>query len=357
MRKSLSLYLILAVLGGLIGGWLEARTPRQVGQYGEGLSSAQTSPDGRKGAGLRNDGGERWSVTVWDTQTGKPLWGPQPIPHPPGTTTPLAWSEDGRWLAAASSDRVNLFDGATGKGRVLAANWLVREVRFSGPWLMARADGGVYVWDTQSGRQLQHISQSHLLAAALDASQKVLATASLDDSIRLFSLPEGKSLGSLPEGGGAVPTMNFVHSGQWLVSGHRFSRQRSQDCVMIYDWRHYKAHVPKLAQPDLVGFDVSPDGSRVVSRSHHVGTVWNGQSGAVVRHWNSSSLQCESISPDGRLLAGLPESEEGVVVTESDSGRPLGRLQHPRRPSQFRFFGAGLQVLHGSCSLWQFPGH
>ncbi len=333
--------------------WMtSASEPKKIGQFGEQLSRASASADGKLVAGLRQQGPEQWNLTVWDTATGKPAWPAQPVGHPPATSRPLAWSEDGRWLAVGGRDEVVVLEAASGKRRRLSASWLVREVRISGDWLMARCDGLLFLWDLKSGRLVRRLEQPSLLAADLNFERKWVATQSLDEAVRLYQMPEGRLLGQLP-GGGACTQLRFVRDGQWLVGGFRFRSQRNHDCVRVHDCLQRK-QLQQFSEPDMVGFDVCRDGSRVVSRSPQSMTLWNAESGQPIVRQQRPGLLCEALSPEGKSLLSLAENGRDVCWLVSDSGKQKALLEQAAPPQAFGYFGpGGGEILSGSCALWR----
>jgi len=351
-------FLCLASLGGLCdqairSTWFSSQTPQLIGRVGENLSAAATSPDNRYVAGLRHQGGEKWTVTIWETASGREVLGPRNVPHPPGTTNPLAWSPDSQLLAVGSAGEVNLWEVARGTSRRLNAEWLVRDVRFSGPWLMGRCDNAVFVWDWKSGRLIRRQPQDHLLAAAFSHSQKVLAAASLQDSVRLYSLPEGKLMRSLPAGPATVG-LEFVNQDKGLASAFRYRTDRPRDYAVIFDWQSGREVTGRLSEPDLVGFSVSADGSRLLTRNPQGGHIWDGSDGRSLLSFSMPGLVTDSLSADGKWVASLTGQTPQVVVWKSDGTGPRQPLQQQRTPYRFNFYQNGmLQVLDGACSVWK----
>lgn len=360
MLRRTAILLCLAGLGALCDQALRATLfplleapPKLVGRVGTDLALAQASPDGSRVAGLRNLGGERWTLTVWDTATQKELLSPRAVPHPPGTTYPLAWSPDGQTVAVGSAGEVSLWEVAGARQRVLKADWLVRDVRFSGDWLMARCDNALFVWSWKDGRQLRRFGQDHLLTAALDQGAGVLAAASFQDSIRLYSLPQGKPLGTLPAGPATI-NLEFVQGGQRLASGFRFRADRSKDCAILYDWRAGRA-AARVSEPDLVGFSVSQNGERLLTRCPQGGHLWDNQ-GRCLQEFEIPSLLTDSLSPDGSRVASAHGQLNQVVVWKPESNGGQTRLPSERPPYRFGFLPGGrVQVVDGACSVYQLP--
>ncbi|MFN8607256.1 MAG: hypothetical protein U0931_06975 [Vulcanimicrobiota bacterium] len=357
LRRSL-LFLSLAALGALSDRALRAclwplTAPRLVGRVGQDLVVAQASPDGSRVAGLRSLGSERWSLTVWDTASGRELLSPRPVPHPPGTTNPLAWSPDGQWVAVGSAGEVSLWEVDRNRQQVFKAEYLVREVRFSGDWLLARCDNALFVWNWKRGRLLRRLGQDHLLAADLNQSAAVLAAASLQDSIRLYSLPDGRPLKTLPAGPATV-NLDFVRDGQLLAAGFRFRNDRSKDCALLYDWRQGRT-ATRATEPDLVGFSTSRDGRRLLTRGPQGGHIWDDQ-GACLREFDMPALITDSLSPDGVRVASLHNHSRQVVIWQADAPEARTSLPSQHTPFRFGFLAGGrVQLLDGACSVYQLP--
>jgi WD40 repeat protein len=319
---------------------------------GDNLASAAASPDGKWVAGLRSEGPEKWSVTVWETATGRVQLQPQNLPHPPATTNGLAWNPNSRQLAVGTSSEVSLFTIHGQARQRLKAEWLIRDLRFSGDWVMARCDKALFVWRADSGKLLLRLPQDHLLAAALHQPRGVLAAASFQDSIRLYSLPQGRLMGTLPAGPATV-NMEFVAEGRSLAAAFRYQSQRQRDGAILYDWANGKAQTPLLPQPDLMGFSVSHNGRRLVTRSEPLCRVWDGTTGQLVLERALPCPLMDSVSADGRWVASLGYDSQDLQLWDADSGREVARLPHPGRPYSFRFFQAGLlQAVDGACSVW-----
>ncbi len=349
-------FLCLASLGFLCDRALQAavfpeREPELKGRVGENLVMAAASPDGTLVAGLQASAPEQWTVTVWETAAGRQRFSGS-IPHPPGTTNPLAWSPDGQVLAVGSAGEVNLFEAASGRRHTLSAEWLAREVRFSQDWLLARCDNALFVWNWKTRKLVKRIGQDHLLAAAIDANSGALAAASFQDSVRVYSLPQGKLVQTLPAGPATVG-LEFAEKGERLAVAFRFRNDRDRDLAMYYEWRVGR-QLARMPEADIVGFSVSSDGSRVLTRNPLGGHLWDPSQRDFLFEFSLPSLQTDSLSPDGKWVASLP-SDSGEVVVWPSHGRDQPKpLKHDRPPQRFGFFANGLlQVVDGACSVWK----
>ncbi len=158
------------------------------------------SPDGRQlvtGAGdwewydtyAQGEG----EVKVWDAQTGKEALTLEG--GPTGKVWGVAWSRDGKWIAAAGGDKtVKLWDAATGKAvRTFAGHKAgVRWVLFrhdSKTLLSVDADGLLLEWDGATGNVLRRWQFPGTIAHLdLAADGRHLATANFNGTVYILRL-------------------------------------------------------------------------------------------------------------------------------------------------------------------------
>jgi WD40 repeat protein len=138
------------------------------------------------------------ALTVWQTDTGQPLPGFQPVVN--GAHS-FAFAPDAKSVAVASprllngDDAVHLVDLTTGrelrKFTVSAA--LVNSLAFSpdGRLLAAGAVDGITIWDVATGQTLIN-PKGHLgavMSVVFTVDGTLLASASADGTIRLWGVP------------------------------------------------------------------------------------------------------------------------------------------------------------------------
>ncbi|MEW6281171.1 MAG: WD40 repeat domain-containing protein [Candidatus Eremiobacterota bacterium] len=350
----------ILVFTACLGYWadraLRQDAPRRIGTVGQELRAAAVSPDGRFVAGIRPAGKESWTLHAWETRTGKEVLSPQKLPHPPAPNTPLAWSPDGRTLAAGAEEAVFLYDLEKRRQiRQLKASWMVREVRFNASGLlMARSDKAVFLWEASSGKPVWHHRQDYLLQSRLSEDGAVLATAAFEEGIYLWSVPQRKLLRRVEPDSTPVG-LEFCRQDAWLAACFRYRTQRERDSARIYRVADGAPTGPLLGHPHLAGFGVSRDGARLLTRTRLDCRIWEPSSGKLIHQRDERSQRIDALSPDGIRVVTLPEGAGALTVWQADSGRSLATLDHPEPPRAFRFASDRLlQVVGGCCAVWEF---
>jgi WD40 repeat protein len=190
------------------------------------------TPGGRRAAVVQ---GSR--INVWDAETGgvgRVLTG-----HRSGPI--LALHPDGATLASASSDRVCLWDLATGERRVSVGGVrnTIQSLAFA-PDGSSLAGGGddqvVRVWGLDGVERQQflgHRGSVHALDFAADG--RTLASGGTDGTVRLWQPASGDELLALEGLGGAVCYAAFSSDGRHLVCGERDERDPERLLIRRYD--------------------------------------------------------------------------------------------------------------------------
>jgi WD40 repeat protein len=305
-----------------------------------------------------------------------------------GFTTALAFTPDGKTLAAASQHGFTLWDVASGKVVPPSPepNGPIWSLRFlaGGKQLLAIADG-IYWWDVMSGKLLHHLPEAPAWygeygGASITNDGKLLAESLLNGDMVLVDTASGRTLrtfighksvvcGSVFSADGTklftaggwdksviiweVATgkllqkidgqLNFLNrlalssDGRWLA--YWSSNDANGDYnVRIWDVANAKlAHhfEPRQGPVNVAAF--SADSARLVfigGKSNHQGSayyvqLWDVVSGKEIRTFTSPEKQFTSVSltSDGRILAtGIPEKSLGLweVVSGKERSRIAG---------------------------------
>jgi WD40 repeat protein/DNA-binding SARP family transcriptional activator len=165
-------------------------------------TASAVSPDGRVFATSPDES----RVTLWRTRTLTRL--PGELRSPVGHVNSLAFSDDGKLLAAAGSDRAVVWDAATTKiTRVLpVAEFGAQAIAFSPQrttLAMGQIDGSDVIYDLRTGERVarfDNVGSTDSIGFSPDG--KLLASASLDGSVTVWDLKSKEAVAALD---GAVP--------------------------------------------------------------------------------------------------------------------------------------------------------
>jgi WD40 repeat protein len=300
--RSLATLLLLAFLATIEPALILAQSPAgnrpelvlQVGHAG-GVSRVAFSPDGRwLAAGNWVDG----TVKLWEIETGREL---RALRGHRSRVEAVVFSPDGRFLASASSDKT------------------------------------VKLWDVSTGQQLRTFTghKGWVTAVAFSPDGRLLASGSHDMTIKLWDAGTGRELRALAGHSEWVNTVAFSPDGRWLASGSSSGRQGGDSTVRIWDvatGRERRVLSGHTASVNAVDF--SPDGQTVASASSDTTIrIWDLATGKELRTLAGHGAEVNSLAfftPGGRQLASASGGKRGrdttVRVWDLATGRELRRL-------------------------------
>ena len=320
------------------------------------VTAVAFSPNGRLLASASRDR----TIRLWDPRRHRQIG--QPLVGHTDFVSCVAFSPSGKLLASASWDgTVALWrptDGALVR-RLRCGDAWVHWLAFSpdGARLVAGdAHGQLHRFKVASGKRVALVSAHarDILALAYSPDGSVVATASLDETVRLWNAEDLSTAAPAFRGhASGVFAVGFSPDGRTLISAGRDGQVRSWDWsshCLTHAWRAHPSGVlaavfapdgktiatagadkrialwssrtGKRVAPYLLGhlglvhhLAFSPDGHSLASASRdHTVRLWDVRShrqGGLRLQGHTQSVQAAAFSPDGRTLASA--SRDGTV--------------------------------------------
>jgi WD40 repeat protein len=275
-------------------------------------TASAVSPDGRVFATSPDES----RVTLWRTRTLTRL--PGELRSPVGHVNSLAFSDDGKLLAAAGSDRAVVWDAATTKiTRVLpVAEFGAQAIAFSPQrttLAMGQIDGSDVIYDLRTGERVarfDNVGSTDSIGFSPDG--KLLASASLDGSVTVWDLKSKEAVAALD---GAVPAfaVRFSPDGKLVAVGD------SSGAVVLWDVAHGRRAGRALTGHNggVGGIAFDPSGKTLVSSSNDDGKLrlWDVKTRKLIGAPLPGSTVGGSTAffPDGKHVLGVFRSGTGIV--------------------------------------------
>jgi WD40 repeat protein len=277
------------------------------------------SPDGRylAAAGYR-------AVRLLDPATGVAV---RTLSGPADQTLALAWRSDGAVLAAAGgvpggAGEVILLDPATGRLlRTLAAKDGHTDAVNAVAWrpgtkelATGSLDKTVRIWDTETGRVLRVLKEhaDAVLGLAFSADGKYLATASADRTAKLFDGATGKPLQTLSAHEDAVTSVAFRPDGSLMAT------VSADKTLRIWKVEPGRMQNPERVQREgdgILACAFSPDNAALAyGAANRTVKIFTGEAKDLRKVLSDAPdwMYSVAFSPDGKRLAA--GSQNGVTL-------------------------------------------
>ncbi|HTU93815.1 MAG TPA: WD40 repeat domain-containing protein [Gemmataceae bacterium] len=283
--------------------------------------------------------GDTSAIRFWDTTTGKEI---RKIPLPPNpSTTPgaIVFSPDGKLLAVEDfkGETVWLYDAATGKQLSTVEEMgtsrygASESLAFSPDGRLLAAAGGtkIHLAEVPSGRQLLRINlpkESNATAIAISADGRTLAVPSHvvsgNQTITLWESASGKERLVLPCPGGQVNNVAFSPDGRLLAAGGYDSIVFVWDMIAGKQMARLEGH-----QGSVNSLAFSPDGRRLASGSQDTTALFWDVSGLAKALPRRGPLSQKELDELWSTLAGADAAKayQAILTLEAvpDQAVPL----------------------------------
>ncbi len=295
---------------------------RRTGSY------AAFAADGRTIVVVQNDG----VVRLWEPRPQRHL---HRVPDLGRSVLCIQHSSDGRWLAIGGGDMhhdpqrwsIDLRDSQTGElvRRLVGHRLTVSALAFSldGRVLASASyDETVRLWDTETGL-CERTLGGHggiVCGVALSPDGRFLATGGSDSNVRLWDRSSGDGLHTFTEHNRRVPQVLFSPDGQLLASCDIDARITVRD---VSTRETLWSAQPSVAAMRTMAF--SPDGTMLASAGDdRMIRLWNARDGRFQSSWEGHGYDIFALAfhRDGRILASAGRGPD-IKLWEAQSGKHL----------------------------------